>query len=128
MSKETKIMILTDNKSITKLIGQDIIDEIADDYTWKSEKFMTKTKELMYPDAKSVADEIKDAWVDEVEDKLTSFQMHDFMGRIDWDSIADEAIWRAEERRDHETEAQEYEDNPDNWVYDRETGVWDERY
>lgn len=128
MSKETKNMILTDNKSIEKLIGQDIIDEIADDYTWKSEKFMTKTKELMYPDAKSVADEIKDAWVDEVEDKLTSFQIHDFMGRIDWDSIADEAIWRAEERRDHETEAQEYEDNPDNWVYDRETGVWDERY
>ena len=42
--------------------------------------------------------------------------------------IADEAIWRAQERRDHETEAQEYEDNPDNWVYDRETGVWDERY
>ena len=121
-------MILTDNKSIEKLIGQDIIDEIADDYTWKSEKFMTKTKELMYPDAKSVADEIKDAWVDEVEDKLTSFQIHDFMGRIDWDSIADEAIWRAEERRDHETEAQEYEDNPDNWVYDRETGVLDERY
>ena len=121
-------MILTDNKSVEKLIGLDIIAEIADDYTWKSEKFMTKTRELMYPDAKSVADEIKDAWVDEVEDKLTSFQIHDFMGRIDWDSIADEAIWRAQERRDHETEAQEYEDNPDNWVYDRETGVWDERY
>ena len=128
MSKETKIMILTDNKNITKLIGQDIIDEIADDYTWKSERFMTKTRELMYPDAKSVADEIKDSWVDAVEDDLTSFQMHDFMHRIDFDSIADYAIMRAEERRMAEDEAQEYDDNPDNWVYDKETGVWDERY
>ena len=128
MSKETKIMILTDNKSIEKLIGLDIIDEIADDYTWKSEVLMTKTKELMYPDAKSVAEGIKESWVDEVEDSLTSYQVHDFMHRIDFNSIADHAIMRAEERRDAEAEAQEYEDNPDNWIYDKETGVWDERY
>ena len=121
-------MILTDNKNITKLIGQDIIDEIADDYTWKSERFMTKTRELMYPDAKSVAEEIKDSWVDAVEDDLTSFQVHDFMHRIDFNSIADYAIIRAEERRDAEEEVREYDENPDNWVYDRETGTSSERY
>jgi hypothetical protein len=121
-------MILTDNKTIANLIGLDIIAEIADDYTWKSEKFMTKTKELMYPDAKSVATEIKDAWFDEVEDKLTSFQLYDFSNRIDFQSIADTAIEEAEERRDAEAEAKEYQDNPDNWIYDKETGVWDERY
>lgn len=121
-------MLLTDNKSITKLIGQDIIDEIADDYTWKSEQRIGETRELMYPDAKSVAEGIKDSWFDAVEDDLTSFQVHDFMHRIDFQSIADHAIMRAEERRDAEEEAREYQDNPDNWIYDKETGVWDEKY
>ena len=119
MSKETKNMILTDNKSIAKLIGLDIVAEIGDDYTYQ-----TDAENAQY----TPVDALKEMWLEEVEDKLTSFQIHDFMGRIDWESIADDAIMRAEERRDAEAEAQEYEDNPDNWVYDRETGVWDERY
>ena len=119
MSKETKNMILTDNKSIEKLIGLAIVAEIGDDYTYQ-----TDAENAQY----TPVDALKEMWLEEVEDKLTSFQIHDFMGRIDWESIADDAIMRAEERRDAEAEAQEYEDNPDNWVYDRETGVWDERY
>ena len=119
MSKETKNMILTDNKSIAKLIGLDIVAEIGDDYTYQ-----TDAENAQY----TPVDALKEMWLEEVEDKLTSFQIHDFMGRIDWETIADDAIMRAEERRDAEAEAQEYEDNPDNWVYDRETGVWDERY
>lgn len=112
-------MILTDNKSIVKLIGQDIIDEIADDYTYS-----TDAENAQFP----VADLIKEAWVDAVEDDLTSYQVHDFMHRIDFNSIADHAIREAEERRDAEEEAREYYENPDNWVYDKETGVWDEKY
>ena len=112
-------MILTDNKSVEKLIGLDIVAEIADDYTYETAEFNAK-----YP----VADLLQEAWLEVVEDKLTSFQIHDFMGRIDWNSIADEAISEAEERRDAEEEAREYEENPDNWIYDKETGVWDERY
>jgi len=112
-------MILTDNKSIAKLIGLDIVAEMADDYTYETAEFNAK-----YP----VAPLLQEAWLEVVEDKLTSFQIHDFMGRIDWNSIADEAISEAEERRDAEEEAREYEENPDNWIYDKETGVWDERY
>ena len=29
---------------------------------------------------------------------------------------------------DKKLEAKEYEENLDNWVYDKETGCWDERY
>ena len=112
-------MILTDNKSIAKLIGLDIVAEMADDYTYETAEFNAK-----YP----VADLLQEAWLEVVEDKLTSFQIHDFLGRIDWNSIADDAIMRAEERRDAEEEAREYEENPDNWIYDKETGVWDEKY
>ena len=111
-------MILTDNKSIAKLIGLDIVAEMADDYTYETAEFNAK-----YP----VADLLQEAWLEVVEDKLTSFQIHDFLGRIDWNSIADDAIMRAEERRDAEEEAREYEENPDNWVYDKETGYWDEK-
>ena len=112
-------MILTDNKSIAKLIGLDIVAEIADDYTYQTDAENAKYTPV---------DALKEMWLEVVEDKLTSFQIHDFMGRIDWNSIADEAISAAEERRDAEEEAREYEENPDNWIYDKETGVWDERY
>jgi len=112
-------MILTDNKSITKLIGLDIVAEIADDYT-----FSTDAENAQFP----VVDLLKDAWVEAVEDQLTSYQIVNFLGRINWDVIAEDAIREAEERRDAEEEAREYNENPDNWIYDKETGVWDERY
>ena len=112
-------MILTDNKSITKLIGLDIVSEIADDYT-----FSTDAENAQFP----VVDLLKDAWVEAVEDQLTSYQIANFLGRINWDVIAEDAIREAEERRDAEEEAREYYENPDNWIYDKETGVWDERY
>ena len=112
-------MILTDKNSITKLIGLDIVAEIADDYTFETAEFNAK-----YP----VADLLKEAWVEAVEDQLTSYQIAEYLGRIDWDAIAQDAINAAEERRDAEEEAREYEENPDNWIYDKETGVWDERY
>ena len=112
-------MILTDKNSITKLIGLDIVAEIADDYT-----FSTDAENAQFP----VADLLKEAWVEAVEDQLTSYQIAEYLGRIDWESIAADAIIAAEDRRDAEEEAREYEENPDNWIYDKETGVWDERY
>lgn len=112
-------MILTDNKSITKLIGLDIVAEIADDYT-----FSTDAENAQFP----VVALLKDAWVEAVEDQLTSYQIANFLGRINWDVIAEDAIREAEERRDAEEEARDYNEIPDNWIYDKETGVWDERY
>ena len=112
-------MILTDNKSITKLIGLDIVAEIADDYTYQ-----TEAENKQYP----VVDQLQEAWVEAVEDQLTSYQIAEYLGRIEWDAIAADAINAAEERRDAEEIEVEYEENPDNWIYDKETGVWDERY
>ncbi len=112
-------MILTDKNSITKLIGLDIVAEIADDYTFETAEFNAK-----YP----VVARLQEAWVEAVEDQLTSYQIAEYLGRIEWDAIAQDAIREAEERRDAEEEAREYEENPDNWIYDKETGVWDERY
>ena len=112
-------MILTDNKAIANLIGLDIVAEIADDYTYQ-----TDIENAQY----SPVDALKDMWLEEVEDQLNSYQIAQYLGRIDWNGIADDAINAAQERRDAEEEAKEYEDNPDNWVYDKETGVWDERY
>ena len=112
-------MILTDNKAIANLIGLDIVAEIADDYTYQ-----TDIENAQY----SPVDALKDMWLEEVEDQLNSYQIAEYLGRIDWNGIADDAINAAQERRDAEEEAKEYEDNPNNWVYDKETGTWDERY
>ena len=112
-------MILTDNKAIANLIGLDIVAEIADDYTYQ-----TDIENAQY----SPVDALKDMWLEEVEDQLNSYQIAQYLGRIDWNGIADDAINAAQERRDAEEEAKEYQDNPDNWIYDKETGVWDERY
>jgi len=112
-------MILTDKNSITKLIGLDIVAEIADDYTFETAEFNAK-----YP----VVARLQEAWWEAVEDLLDAYQIEQFLERIDWDAIAQDAINSAEERRDAEEEANEYYENPDNWIYDKETGVWDERY
>ena len=112
-------MILTDNKAIANLIGLDIVAEIADDYTYQ-----TDIENAQY----SPVDALKDMWLESVEDQLNSYQIAEYLGRIDWNGIADDAINAAQERRDAEEEAKEYQDNPDNWIYDKETGVWDERY
>lgn len=101
------------------LIGQDIVDEIGDDYTYQ-----TDAENKQY----SPVDALKEMWLEEVEDQLTSYQIADFLGRIDWIGIAEETIMQAEERRDAEEEAREYEENPDNWIYDKSTGTYDERY
>jgi hypothetical protein len=111
-------MILTDKNSITKLIGLDIVAEIADDYTFETAEFNAK-----YP----VADRLQEAWVEAVEDQLTSYQIAEYLGRIEWDAIAADAIIAAEDRREAEEIEIEYEENPDNWIYDKETGVWDEK-
>jgi len=112
-------MILTNKNSITKLIGLDIVAEIGDDYTYQ-----TDAENKQY----SPVDALKEMWLEEVEDQLNSYQIAEYLGRIDWNGIADDAINAAQERRDAEEEAKEYEDNPNNWIYDKETGVWDERY
>ena len=111
-------MILTDKNSITKLIGLDIVAEIADDYTYS-----TDAENAQFP----VADLLKEAWVEAVEDQLTSYQVAEYLGRIEWDAIAQDVINAAEDRREAEEIEIEYEENPDNWIYDKETGVWDEK-
>jgi len=112
-------MILTDKNSITKLIGLDIVAEIADDYT-----FSTDAENAQFP----VVARLQEAWWEAVEDLLDAYQIEQFLERIEWDAIAQDAINAAEDRREAEEIEIEYEENPDNWIYDKETGVWDERY
>ena len=67
-------MLLTNKNSVIKLIGQDIVNEIADDFVYGTEEFNSE-----FP----VVERLQEAWWDRAEDSLTSFQLHDFMGRID---------------------------------------------
>ena len=113
MSKETN-MILTDKKSIIDLIGQDIVAEIADDHVHGTEEFNSE-----FP----AVNRLKEAWWEEAEDSLNAFQLHDFLHRIDFNEIADEAIEQAESRLEAENEANDL----DGWEYDRETGEYNER-
>ena len=112
-------MILTDKNSITKLIGLDIVAEIADDYT-----FSTDAENAQFP----VVARLQEAWWEAVEDLLDAYQIEQFLERIEWDAIAQDAINAAEDRREAEEIEIEYEENPDNWIYDKETGVYSERY
>ena len=107
-------MLLTNKKSVIKLIGQDIVNEIADDFVYETEEFNSE-----FP----VVERLQEAWWDRAEDSLTSFQLHDFMGRIDFDTIAEQAIEQAEARYEAELEGQSL----DGWEYDKETGEWDEK-
>lgn len=107
-------MLLTNKQSVIKLIGQDIVNEIADDYVYGTEEFNAS-----FP----VVESLKEAWWEKAEDTLSSFQLHDFMGRIDFDTIAEEAIEQAEERYEALLNAE----NLDGWEYDRETGEYSEK-
>jgi hypothetical protein len=97
--KETKLMLLTNKNSVIKLIGQDIVNELADDYVYGTEEFNSS-----FP----VVERLKEAWWEEAENTLSSFQLHDFMGRIDFESIAEQAIDQAEERYEAELESRNY--------------------
>ena len=107
-------MILTDNKSIAKLIGLDIVAEIADDHVYS-----TAEEQAKHP----VTVRLQEAWWEAVEDLLDAYQIDQFLERIDWEQIAEDAIDAAEVRLESETE----DDNLDGYVYDRETGVWEEK-
>ena len=107
-------MLLTNKNSVIQLIGQDIVNEIADDFVYGTEEFNSE-----FP----VVERLQEAWWDRAEDSLTSFQLHDFMGRIDFDTIAEQAIDQAEARYEAELEGKSL----DGWEYDKETGEWDEK-
>ena len=107
-------MILTNKKSVIELIGQDIVNEIADDYAYGTEEFNSS-----FP----VVERLKEAWWEEAENTLSSFQLHDFMGRIDFETIAEQAIDQAENRYDDLLEAKSL----DGWEYDKETGEYSEK-
>ena len=107
-------MILTDKKSITNLIGLDIVAEIADDHVYSNAEDQAK-----YP----VVASLQEAWWEAVEDLLDAYQIEQFLERIDWDQIAEDAIDQAEIRK----ESDEQEEDFDGYFYDRETGVWEEK-
>ena len=107
-------MLLTNKNSVIKLIGQDIVNELADDFVYGTEEFNSS-----FP----VVERLKEAWWEEAENSLTSFQLHDFMHRIDFDTIAEEAIDQAEARYEAELEGQSL----DGWEYDSETGEYSEK-
>lgn len=107
-------MLLTNKNSVIKLIGQDIVNELADDFVYGTEEFNTS-----FP----VVERLKEAWWEEAENSLSSFQLHDFMGRIDFDTIAEQAIDQAEARY----EALLAGESLDGWEYDSETGEYNEK-
>jgi len=107
-------MLLTNKKSVIELIGQDIVNEIADDYVYGTKEFNSS-----FP----VVESLKEAWWEEAENTLSSFQLHDFMGRIDFETIAEQAIDQAENRYEALLEAESL----DGWEYDRETGEYSEK-
>lgn len=107
-------MILTDKKSITNLIGQDIVSEIADDHVYSNAEDQAK-----YP----VVARLQEAWWEAVEDLLDAYQIEQFLERIDWDQIAQDSIEQAEIRKESDEEEEDF----DGYIYDRETGVWEEK-
>ena len=112
-------MLLTDFKSVIKFLDIEILEEIA-------KEFVTDTleKQKQYP----ILEQIKEYWFDEAEEELGNATAIQLLEVIDFQAIADQFEKEAQEIVDAELEAKEYEENPDNWVYDKETGGWDEKY
>ena len=112
-------MLLTDTKSVIKFLDLDILDEIASEFVTD-----TLEKQKQYP----ILEQIKEYWFEEAEEELGNATAIQLLETIDFQAIADQFEEEAQEIADKKLEAKEYEENPDNWVYDKETGCWDERF
>lgn len=112
-------MLLTDTKSVIKFLDIEVLEEIASEFVTD-----TLEKQKQYP----ILEQIKEYWLEEAEEKLSNAKAIQLLQEIDFQAIADQFEEEAQEVADKKLEAKEYEENPDNWVYDKETGVWDERF
>ena len=112
-------MLLTDTKSVIKFLDIEVLEEIASEFVTD-----TLEKQKQYP----ILEQIKEYWLEEAEEKLSNAKAIQLLQEIDFQAIADQFEEEAQEIADKKLEAKEYEENPDNWVYDKETGVWDERF
>lgn len=112
-------MLLTDTKSVIKFLDLEVLEEIASEFVTD-----TLEKQKQYP----ILEQIKEYWLEEAEEKLSNAKAIQLLQEIDFQAIADQFEEEAQEIADKKLEAKEYEENLDNWVYDKETGCWDERY
>jgi len=112
-------MLLTDTKSVIKFLDIEVLEEIASEFVTD-----TLEKQEQYP----ILEQIKEYWLEEAEEKLSNAKAIQLLQEIDFQAIADQFEEEAQEIADKKLEAKEYEENLDNWVYDKETGCWDERY
>jgi hypothetical protein len=112
-------MLLTDTKSVIKFLDIEVLEEIASEFVTD-----TLEKQKQYP----ILEQIKEYWLEEAEEKLSNAKAIQLLQEIDFQAIADQFEEEAQEIADKKLEAKEYEENLDNWVYDKETGCWDERY
>ena len=112
-------MLLTDTKSVIKFLDIEVLEEIASEFVTD-----TLEKQKQYP----ILEQIKEYWLEEAEEKLSNAKATQLLQEIDFQAIADQFEEEAQEIADKKLEAKEYEENLDNWVYDKETGCWDERY
>ena len=112
-------MLLTDTKSVIKFLDIEVLEEIASEFVTD-----TLEKQKQYP----ILEQIKEYWLEEAEEKLSNAKAIQLLQEIDFQAIADQFEEEAQEVADKKLEAKEYEENPDNWVYDKETGVSDERF
>lgn len=112
-------MLLTDTKSVIKFLDIEVLEEIASEFVTD-----TLEKQKQYP----ILEQIKEYWLEEAEEKLSNAKAIQLLQEIDFQAIANQFEEEAQEIADKKLEAKEYEENLDNWVYDKETGCWDERY
>ena len=112
-------MLLTDTKSVIKFLDIEVLEEIASEFVTD-----TLEKQKQYP----ILEQIKEYWLEEAEEKLSNAKAIQLLQEIDFQAIADQFEEEAQEVADKKLEAKEYEENPDNWGYDKDTGVWDERF
>ncbi len=127
-------MLLTDTKSVIKFLDIEILEEIASEFVrdkdvlnrkkYRKENYNHSEWQKQNP----IVEQIKEYWFEEAEEELGNATEIQLLEVIDFQAIADQFEEQAQEIADKKLEAKEYEENLDNWVYDKETGCWDERY
>jgi hypothetical protein len=115
-------MLLTDTKSVIKFLDIEILEEIASEFVTD-----TLEKQKQYP----ILEQIKEYWLEEVEEELTNAKAIQLLQEIDFQAIADQFEEEAEAVKEEKiyTKARDAE-RWSNGIYyvDKETGAVEERF
>jgi hypothetical protein len=115
-------MLLTDTKSVIKFLDIEVLEEIASEFVTD-----TLEKQKQYP----ILEQIKEYWLEEVEEELTNAKAIQLLQEIDFQAIADQFEEEAEAVKEEKiyTKARDAE-RWSNGIYyvDKETGAVEERF